>query len=43
MIELTSVLEKNTPRLPCEISSDWRNAYSALSPSTIANTIGASG
>jgi hypothetical protein len=29
--------------LPCEASSDWRNASSALSPSTIASTMGASG
>ena len=43
MMELTSPLEKKMPRLPCEDSSDCRNAYSALSPSTIANTRGASG
>src|SRR5262249_614240 len=43
MIEPTSALEKNTPRPPPEASSDWRKASSALSPSTIARTIGASG
>src|SRR5262249_41913207 len=41
MIVLTSPVEKNTRRLPCEASSDWRNDSSALSPSTIASTIGA--
>src|SRR5262249_35124378 len=40
IIELTSPLEKKMPRLPCEDSSDCRNASSALSPSTIANTKG---
>ena len=43
MIVLTRPFEKNTPRPPCEASSDWRNASSALSPSTMASTIGASG
>src|SRR5262249_4323470 len=43
MIELTSAFEKNTPSPPCEASNDCRNASSALSPSTIASTIGASG
>src|SRR5215470_5025147 len=43
MIVLTRPLEKNTPSPPCEDNSDWRNASSALSPSTIASTIGANG
>src|SRR6476661_7465007 len=29
--------------LPCDISIAWRNAFSALLPSTRASTIGASG
>ena len=43
MIVLTRPFDQNTPRLPCEASSDWRKASSALSPKTIASTIGASG
>ena len=37
----TSGLDQNTERLPREASSDWRNASSALSPSTMARSIGA--
>src|SRR6476619_3140490 len=43
MIVLTRLLEKKTPSPPCEARSDCRNASSALSPSTIASTIGAIG
>ncbi len=43
MIVLTSPLDQNTLRLPCEASSDCRNPSSALSPSTMASTIGAKG
>src|SRR5262249_4196074 len=39
----TSQFDQNTARLPCEISIAWRKALSAMSPSTSARTIGASG
>ena len=43
MIVLTRPLDQNTPRPPCDANMDCRKASSALSPSTIASTSGASG
>ena len=43
MIVPTRPLDQKMETLPWEISRDWRNASSALSPSTIASTSGASG
>src|SRR5258707_15797236 len=40
---VTSVLLKNIESEPLDISMDWRNASSALSPITVASTSGASG
>jgi hypothetical protein len=37
---VTSVLLKNIPSEPRDISMDWRNASSALSPITVASTSG---
>ena len=39
----TSGLDQNTESCPSENSIDWRNASSALSPSTAASTSGAMG
>ena len=38
---IISVLLKNIPSEPLDISMDWRNASSALSPITVASTSGA--
>jgi hypothetical protein len=43
MMVLTRPFAQNIEKPPCDASSDWRKPSSALSPSTMASTSGASG